>query len=127
MILNGAAFGENHGKDDVVDLLYLYTGIGALFIVLAVPLVRRLVGPNHWYGFRVPQTLNDRDVWYEANAYAGKGLLWLGVVLVSVAVVLYWVPGVGAREYKATCTGVLMVGIVVNLIQSFRFLGTLRK
>ena len=109
----------------MVDLFYLYTGIGALFVVLAVPLVRRLVGPNHWYGFRVPQTLNDRDVWYEANAYAGKGLLWLGVALVSVAVVLYWVPGLSPRDYKASCTGVLLVGIVV--IQSFRFLGTLRK
>jgi len=111
----------------MTHLLYLYTGVGALFVVLAVPLVRRSVGPNQLYGFRVRQTLNDRDVWYEANAYAGKGLLWLGVVLVSVAVVLYWVPGVSPREYKATCMGVVMVGILVNLIQSFRFLGTLRK
>jgi uncharacterized membrane protein len=108
-------------------LLYLYTGVGALFVVLAVPLMRRLVGPNHWYGFRVPQTLNNRDVWYEANAYAGKGFCWLGFALVAVALVFYWVPGVSPREYKAVCTAVLMVGIVVNLIQSFRFLGSLKK
>jgi len=113
--------------DDMTHLLYLYIGIGALFVVLAVPLVRCLVGPNLGYGFRVPQTLNDRGVWYEANAYAGRGLLWLGVALMSVAIVLYWVPGVSPSEYKATCMGVLMVGIIVNLIQSFRFLGTLRK
>ena len=111
----------------MVDLLYLYAGIGALFVVLAVPLMKRLVVPNRWYGFRVAQTLKDPHVWYEANAYAGKWLLWLGVVLMAVAVVLYWVPGVSPREYKTICTGVLMVGIVVNLIQSFRFLGALRK
>ena len=108
-------------------LLYLYTWVGAIFVALAVPLMRRLVGPNHWYGFRVPQTLSDPHVWYEANLYAGKGFFWLGVVLMAVAVVLYWVPRVSPREYKASCTGVLMVGVVVNLIQSFRFLGTLRK
>jgi hypothetical protein len=45
---------------DMVHLVHLYIGIGALFVVLAVPLTRRLVGPNHWYRFRVPQTLNDR-------------------------------------------------------------------
>jgi uncharacterized membrane protein len=111
----------------MTHLLYSYIGIGALFVVLAVPLMRRLVSPNYWYGFRVPQTLNDRDVWYEANGYAGRGLLWLGVVLMTAAVVLYCVPGVGAREHRAMCMGILMVGIIVNLIQSFRFLGTLKK
>jgi len=109
------------------NLLYLYTWVGALFVVLAVPLMKRLVGSNRWYGFRVPQTLKDPHVWYEANAYAGKWLCWLGVVLMAVAVVLYRVPGVSPREYKTVCPSVLMVGIVVNLIQSFRFLGTLRK
>jgi Na+-transporting NADH:ubiquinone oxidoreductase subunit NqrD len=77
-------------EGDMSHLLYLYTGVGALFVALAVPLMRRLVGPNHWYGFRVPQTLNESHVWYEANAYAGKGFFWLGVLLMAAAVVLYW-------------------------------------
>jgi uncharacterized membrane protein len=111
----------------MTHLLCLYAGIGALFVALAVPLVMRRVGPNRWYGFRVPETLIERGIWYEANAYAGRSLLWLGIVVIFVAFLLYWVPGVSPGEYKATCLVILMVGIVVNLIQSFRFLGTLMK
>ena len=114
-------------EGDLIHLLYLYTGIGALLVVLAVPLVRRWVGPNRWCGFRAPQTLKNRSVWYEANAYAGRWILWLGVALMSVAIVFYWVPEVSPREYQATCAGVLMIGIVVNLIQSSSFLGASRK
>ena len=46
-------------------ILVLYAGIGLLLILVAIPLIRKKIKPNHLYGFRVPQTLNDPDVWYQ--------------------------------------------------------------
>ena len=49
---------------DMETILVLYVGIGLLLILVAIPLIRKKIKPNHLYGFRVPQTLNDPEVWY---------------------------------------------------------------
>ena len=41
-----------------------------VLMAVAVPLARRRVPPNAWYGLRVPATFADREVWYAANARA---------------------------------------------------------
>ena len=61
--------------EEMAVLLAFYVGSGLLLIGLSVPLIRRKVRPNGWYGFHVRQTLADPDIWYAANAYAGKSLL----------------------------------------------------
>ena len=37
-------------------MLVLYVAIGLLLILVATPLIRKKIKPNHFYGFRVPQT-----------------------------------------------------------------------
>ena len=79
------------GKGAIMKNLFLANvGIGALMIVLAVPMILKKVKPNVWYGFRTRKTLSDERVWYAANQYAGKALLLAGGVIVVGAVVLYW-------------------------------------
>ena len=57
--------------------------IGALMIALAIPLIQGKVKPNSWYGFRITRTLSDPDIWYAVNAYAGKGLLAYGAIIIA--------------------------------------------
>ena len=96
-------------------LLAFYVGAGLLLIGLSVPLIRRKVRPNGWYGFRVRQTPADPEVWYAANAYAGKHLLGVGVVTVLTAVGLYRVPGI------------ILAALAVCVIQCFRCLAKLTQ
>ena len=49
-------------------MIFFFWFLGLVFIALAIPLLRRKVGPNHLYGLRVKETLENEDVWYEANA-----------------------------------------------------------
>lgn len=62
--------------------------IGPVLILVSVPLLLRLVPPNRIYGFRVPSTLRNRSVWYDANARAGWQLCLVGVVMVLLELVL---------------------------------------
>lgn len=50
----------------------VFVGVGLLLVALGTPLVRRRIRPNWVYGVRVPATLADEWVWYEANAKSGK-------------------------------------------------------
>jgi hypothetical protein len=108
-------------------LLAFYVGAGLLLIGLAVPLIRRKVRPNGWYGFRVRQTLADPDVWYAANAYAGNCPLVVGVITVLTAVGLHRVPGITLEAYALACGGIILTALAVCVIQCFRYLAKLTQ
>jgi uncharacterized membrane protein len=74
---------------------YFFAAVGLLFALLAVPLMRRRVPPNVFYGLRVPATFRDRSVWYDANAASGRDTLVFGVMLVAAAFVA---PAFGAHD-----------------------------
>jgi hypothetical protein len=111
----------------MATLLVLYVAAGLLLIGLAVPLIWRKVRPNAWYGFRVRQTLTDSDIWYAANAYAGKYLLGVGVITVVTAIGLYRVPGITLDAYALACAGIILAALAVCVIQCFRYLAKLTR
>jgi uncharacterized membrane protein len=106
-------------------LLAFYVGAGLLLIGLAVPLIRRKVRPNGWYGFRVWQTLADPEAWYAANAYVGKCLPVVGVIIVLTAVGPYRVPGITLDAYALACGGIILAALAVCVACSFRYLAKL--
>jgi uncharacterized membrane protein len=111
----------------MATLLALYVGAGLVLIGLSVPLIRRKIRPNNWYGFRVRQTLADPEVWYAANTYAGKCLLAVGVITVLTAVGLYRVPGITLDAYALACAGIILAALTVCIIQCFRYLTKLTR
>ncbi len=113
-------------RDETV-LLYLFVGSGVLLSLIAIPLMQRRVRPNLWYGFRVRQTLDNPDIWYAANAYAGRRLFWLGVVTIVAAIGLYAVPGLTLDGYALLVGGVVLIAFVVVIAQSFRYLAALTR
>lgn len=66
-----------------------YVCIGLLYVGLALPLIRRRVPPNRYYGFRTPRTLASRSTWYAANEVAGRALLVAGVVVSLGSLLLF--------------------------------------
>lgn len=108
-------------------ILVMYVIGGALLAAVSVPLIQRRIRPNPWYGFRVPQTLHNPDVWYPANAYAGWRLLWTGIATLIGAIVLYLVPNLSLDVYALGCLAVTAVGLAISLIQSWRYLQTLDR
>lgn len=62
--------------------------IGIVLIVVSLPLLLRWVPPNRLYGFRIPATLRDRSVWYDANALCARHMMLLGALLVALEFVL---------------------------------------
>jgi uncharacterized membrane protein len=105
-------------------LAIFYVATGLFLSALALPLIWRKVGPNPWYGFRVRQTLEDPAVWYPVNAFAAKGLLCVGLGTCTVAILLYLVPGIDVAVYACLVAGIVLPGLAVCLVLSFRYLAT---
>jgi hypothetical protein len=58
----------------------MFVGAGLLLMLLAVPLARRRVRPNRWYGLRLRATFADERIWYDANAASGREMAVFGAV-----------------------------------------------
>jgi uncharacterized membrane protein len=98
----------------------LFPAIGVLLAVLGCPLAARKVGPNRWYGLRVPATFADRQVWFDANALAGRDMIALGVTLAVVSLLLPRIVRLPAPLYAGICAGLLVVGAMAMTIRGWR-------
>ncbi len=81
--------------------------LGLLFIGLAIPFLRRMIGPNRVCGLRVRETLESEKVWYEANARSAKNLMWAGIGLVIISSCLFALSLPNSDEYVLVCSAVL--------------------
>lgn len=98
----------------------VFPAIGAVSILVGWSLATRRVPPNRWYGVRVPATMSDRAIWYEANAVTGLDLFRLGLALLGVSLALQlvaWLPELG---YVAICLAVLLVGSIRAVLRGTR-------
>ncbi|HNS03026.1 MAG TPA: SdpI family protein [Anaerolineae bacterium] len=108
-------------------ILILYVVFGLLLAIFAVPLIRRKVKPNWIYGFRVPQTMSDPEVWYAVNAHFGRRLLVIGVATTLAALLLYRVPSLDVDSYAWALLAVFTLFFGVGLAQSWRYMKSLDK
>jgi uncharacterized membrane protein len=94
---------------------YIITGgSGLLFVIVGIPLWLRRIKPNSHYGFRIQQTLDDEDTWYEVNALTGRQLVIVGAICLVICLGL--LPFSLTNEMSVCVltgfTAVLVVGVV---------------
>jgi hypothetical protein len=107
-------------------LILLCAGVSLLMIGLSVPLIGGWVKPNPWYGLRIPLTLDNPDIWYPANRYAGWLLLIYGLVMLAVSLGLPILLDGLAEEaavntYGLSVAAIMLLGLVPVVILSLRY------
>jgi hypothetical protein len=95
--------------------------IDFVFVVLSIPLILRKVPRNIVYGFRICATLGDDFVWYEANAYFGRGLVVSSFGSAAAVLMLYRVPGVSQHFFFVSTIVALVVPPLVTTLLTLRF------
>lgn len=108
-------------------LLYLYVGSGLVLTLISLPLIAGKIKPNTLYGFRVPATLDNPDLWYPVNRYAAKRLLIAGLLIILAAVGLYFWPGMTPDIYAWAFLGMFVVTFSIVIVQCVRYLRKLQS
>ena len=110
-------------------LTSIFVATGLALVGVAIPLIRRRVPPNRWYGVRVAATLADEWVWFEANARSGRDLLLLGILQVGLSLVLPLLD-LSPQAYANTVTTVVVPGALlvagVGIVRANRLLAARR-
>ena len=101
----------------------VFGGSYLLFILAAIPLYLRRVPPNALYGFRTSKTKSNPDIWYAANAQAGKDLMVAGAFLL-VALLVSVATGVpeGDDAFAQVHTALMTVAVLAAVAHSYRVL-----
>jgi hypothetical protein len=108
-------------------LLTLYAIGGLVLAGLSVPLILRKIPPNGLYGFRIPATLENTQLWYKVNAYAGKRLLVVGLATAVGAIILYYAVNSSLDAYALSCLGLFLALFLWAIISSFLYLRSVQR
>ncbi len=111
----------------MVSLLALYSFGGLLLAGLSVPLILQKIPPNGLYGFRIRSTLEDPQLWYRVNAYAGRRLLIVGLGAALSSIILYFTSGNSIDQYALSCLAIFLALFLWAIISSFLYLRTLQN
>jgi uncharacterized membrane protein len=106
----------------MVILLALYAFSGLLLAGLSVPLILHKIPPNGLYGFRVPSTLKNPELWYKVNAYAGWRLLVVGLCTAVGSIILYFTSPQNVDVYALSCLGLFLALLLWAIITSYLYL-----
>jgi uncharacterized membrane protein len=100
---------------------FFFAGTCLLVIGLSIPMIRGRVKPNGWYGFRIPLTLDNPDLWYPVNRYAGWCLLVYGVILMMASLLLPQLPNITFDGYALWMSGIALGGLVLVFLLGWRY------
>ncbi len=101
---------------------------GLALVGLGLPLMRRRVPPNRWYGIRFPSTLADERMWYAVNERSGRDLLILGTTIVFLALGAPFVFPRWRPEWRALLVAfVLIAGLAASTGRAIRHAKHLRR
>ena len=107
-------------------LFFMYIGGGVLLALLSLPLIAGKIKPNPFYGFRVPATLENPEVWYAVNKYFAKRQLVVALIEIVAAVGFYFWPGITIDAYALSILGVFVLAFGIAFFQSWQYMKPLK-
>jgi SdpI/YfhL protein family len=107
-------------------MLALYVFSGLLLAGLSVPLIKHKIPPNGLYGFRIPSTLENPDLWYKINEYSGWRFLVVGLGTSIGSSILYFIYPSSVDGYALSCLGWFLALFLWGIITSFLYLKSIQ-
>jgi hypothetical protein len=63
-----------------------------LIIGISIPLVKRKIKMNSWYGVRIPKSFESEENWYKINVYGGKELIIWSIPIILSGIICFFIP-----------------------------------
>ena len=62
-----------------------------VYILVSIPLLFNKIGPNWFYGIRIPKAYESTEMWYKVNRVGAKVFLGYGVIMFAVGTIAWLV------------------------------------
>ena len=113
--------------DEIFLTILVFIFIGAVFIVLGIPLLLEKVKPNWFYGFRTPTIVKNKDLWYKVNKQVGREFIIAGIILMigSIYMIIFQ-PVLTLIQLIIILLMILQLSLVFIIIRGFLLLKRLK-
>lgn len=74
--------------------------LSLFFIVLCIPLAKKKIKMNKWYGMRTEESFKSEENWYKINEYGGKVFIYWLIPLLLIGIVLLFLPPQGNKAIE---------------------------
>lgn len=98
---------------------------GLILALVSLPMMANKIKPNRLYGFRTRRTLENPEVWYKANEFAGKQLFVAGIFTSLVAIGFAFIPGLDLTAYSIASMAAIVAALIIAIIRSMSYLKSL--
>ena len=103
-----------------LTLLIIFLVSAVITIALGLPLKKRKVKPNWFYGFRTPATLKDEALWYDVNEKTGTDLVIIGNVLAVLSAAMFGLQ-VSPSQFTGVCVAWIFMGATLSVFRCLVF------
>lgn len=71
--------------------------VGLLIIILNIPLTKKKIKMNRWYGMRIPKSFESEENWYKINEYGGKIFIYWSIPIILIGIISLFLPPLGNK------------------------------
>jgi uncharacterized membrane protein len=107
-------------KIEDVQLIGLAIAVAGLVVTgISIPLIKRKIPMNGFYGVRIPKSFVSDSNWYAINAYGGRILAIAGALIAILGLILRFYPPTSERSVVLATSSpaiVLMLCIIPVLM-----------
>lgn len=95
--------------------------VAVVSVLIALPLVRRRVKRNAWYGVRISESYKSEDRWYEINEYGGRLLIYWAALIALLSASGLFIEREHWPLYSAVSTSIMLAGLGGVIVKIFRY------
>ncbi len=95
--------------------------VAAVTMAIAVPLIRRKVKMNRWYGVRIPAAFESEEAWFDINHYGGRLLFVWALAIAVTATFGVFLEAAEWISYNWTALAVILGGLAVVVAKIYRY------
>ncbi|RQW64379.1 SdpI family protein [Vibrio viridaestus] len=99
--------------------------LGLIIVVISIPLLRRKIRMNPWYGIRHKASFHSTDNWFLINEFGAKKLISWSYYVIAFGVATLFLPTFGTTTTFFSELAPLI--LIVPFYQTMLYAKTLRK
>jgi hypothetical protein len=109
-------------KELMTAMSILILASGLMFAAISVPLIRRKIPMNRFYGFRVRAAFASQKRWYAINEYSGRVLARWAFLPILTGVVGLFLPEKSFVVYSSAAAFLLVCSAVIPTVLTLRWI-----
>jgi len=96
--------------------------VGGTMFATCLPLIKRRVPMNRFYGIRVREAFKSKERWLDINAYGGRQFAMWSLPIVIIGILGLLLPTRLVFIYIPIAIGVILLSALIPLIQTMRWI-----